>query len=180
MVKRYGQIKKGLEYETALNNYVEYLRNPANRTTKRMTGGTRGERRDIIKGAVLPFGIDASAGQYYLVSVSVKSNTAIGASVSSRLFTSGTNLTGADKLSKFSPAKAQVFRGSGAASYQQSKVTKLWYLKYEGDSYSIPFGALTETEEEQTGARLVRSALLSGGSASDVNRVSIVSERVPV
>lgn len=180
MARRYENIKKGLEYQTGLDNYVEYLRNPANRTTKRMVGGTRGARRSVVPAAVKPFGIELAAGEYLRVTISASSNTALATAISTRTFISGANLTGATKLSKFSPARVNAFFGSGTASYAQSKVTKLWYLKYEGDSHSAPFGALTDTEEEQIGSRAVRAAVITAGGSADIKRVSITPEKVPV
>lgn len=180
MSNKYSQIKKGLEYQTALDNYVEYLRNPANRRTKRLVGGTRGAQRQSRIACVLPFGIDQAGGEKYLTQVSEASWNALGAVIGARLSVTQADLALSSKVSKFKPARASVFRGSGAASYVQSKVTKLFYLKYTGDSYSIPFGAVSEGEEEQVGSRVVKAALITGGSGSDVNRVSISPERVPV
>lgn len=180
MANRYSQIKKGLEYETALNNYVDYLRNPANRTTKRMTGGTRGARRSVVAAAVKPFGMELPAADYIRVTVSTDSQTALATAVSTRLFIDGQNLENSTKLAKFRPARVNSFFGTGAASYAQSKVTKLWYLKYTGDSNSVPFGAIAATEEEQVGSRIVRAAVLGLAGGADIKRVSVSPERVPI
>jgi hypothetical protein len=180
MVRRYSQIKRGAEYDLALDNYVTYIRDAATRPTKRLRGGARGARRTTVAAALRPFGMELPAGTYAAVRASQDSVTGLGSALTTRLFTSGSQLTGANPISKFTPARISAFRGSGAATYVQSKITKLYYLKYEGDSFSAPFGATGDAEEEQTGARAVRAAVLSVFGAADIKRVSFSPEKVPV
>lgn len=179
MARRYSQIKRGAEYDTALTNYVDYLRNAATRPTKRLRGGSRGARRETIPAALMPFGLDLGAGNYIRTRVSQAAVAGLGNALTNRLFTSGANLTGATPLVGFRPAKVTGFQGNGAAAYVQSKITKLYYLKYEGDTYSAPFGALTATEEEGEAYGLVRAAVTTAFGASDIKRISFSPERVP-
>ncbi len=180
MARRYSQIKRGAEYDAALDNYITYLKNIDTRPTKRLRGGTRGARRQTRVAAVRPFGVELPAGTFASTRVGQESFNELGSTVSTRLFTSGANLAGASRLDKFRAAKVVAFRGSGAAAYVQSKVTKLYYLKYTGDSFGIPFGAITDTEEEYAGSVIVKNAIITLFGAADIKRVSIAPERVSV
>lgn len=179
MARRYSQIKRGAEYDLALDNYVTYIRDAATRPTKRLRGGTRGARRQTVAAALLPFGMDMAAGEYIAVRAGQNSITGLGNALTNRLFTQGTNLANSSKMTGFRPARVSAFQGNGAAAYTQSKITKLYYLKYEGDSFSAPFGALTATEEEADGYRLVRAAVITAFGASDIKRISFSPEKVP-
>lgn len=179
MTNRFSQVKRGAEYKKALDNYTDYLKNAETRPTKRLQGGVRTSRRQLVERAVRPFGMDLSGDETVLVKASQASITGIGAAVGSRLIVPSTT-TNASKLSKFKPARVSAFRGTGAATYVQSKVTKLFYLKYTGDSFGLPFGALTEAEEEATGAKTIRTAIIAAFGAADVKRISFSPEKVPV
>lgn len=180
MARRYSQIKRGAEYDLALNNYVDYIRNAQTRPTKRLQGGIRGARRQTLPAAVRPFGAELGAGVYYSTRIGQESSNEIGSALSTRVFTQGAQLAGAIRLQGFRPAKVTAFRGSGAAAYVQSKVTKLYYLKYTGDTFGAPFGALSDTEEELAGGTAVKTAILTLFGAADIKRVSISPEKVPV
>lgn len=180
MARRYSQIKRGLEYETGLNNYVLYLQNTDDRQSKRMVGGTRGSRRETVPAAVLPFGKEMATGEHVLTRISVEAQQGIGSALTGRLYTQGVQLAGGIKLQGFRPAKISAFRGPGTATYVQSKVTKLYYLKYDGDSYGAPFGATSDTEEEFAGGTAVKNAILTLFASSDIKRASITPEKVPV
>lgn len=180
MARRFSQIKRGAEYEVALNNYVDYLQNAQTRPSKRLQGGIRGARRITLPAAVRPFGIELPAGTFLETRVGQESNQELSSVVATRLFTSGANLAAATRTEKFRPARAAAFRGTGAAAYVQSKVTKLYYLKYTGDSFSIPFGATSDAEEEFAGSTAVKNAIITLFGAADIKRVSITPERVPV
>ncbi|NDJ16783.1 hypothetical protein [Myxacorys almedinensis] len=180
MARRFSQIKRGAEYNKGLDNYVQYLRDSETRPTKRLQGGVRGTRRVLLIRAVTPFGMTLSAGEVYQVRASQDSITGIGSAVGTTRLITPAPTADLNINKKFKPARVSAFRGSGTASYVQSKVTKLFYLKYEGDSFSLPFGALNETEEEADGARAVRVAVLSVFGSADIKRVSFSPERVPV
>lgn len=179
MTRRFSDIKRALEYKTGLDNYVDYLTNLDTRQTKRLVGGTRGARRRTVRAALLPFGMDLEAGQYAAVRIGEKSNTAIGTNLGTRLYTSGAQLDGAIAFGGFRPAKLAVFRGTGAATYVPSKITKLQYLKYTGDTYTIPFGALTEAEEEAVGLDAVKGSITTLFAGADILRMSYQPEKVP-
>lgn len=180
MSRRFSQIKKGAEYDSALTNYVDYIRNAATRPTKRLQGGTRGARRQTVPAALLPFGMALPADTFVLVRISQPSVTGLGSALTNRIFTQGTQLANADRMAGFRPARVQAFQGNGNATYVQSKITKLWYLKYEGDSFTAPFGALTGNEEFETGASAVRNAIVTAFGAADIKRISFTPEKVPV
>lgn len=181
MARRYSQIKRGAEYDLALNNYVDYLRTADTRPTKRMQGGVRGARRQTIPAALRPFGVDLGTDTLIAVRVGLESSQTLGAAITTaRLTTDAAAQATAQRVEGFRPAKVSAFRGSGAATYQRSKVTKLYYLKYEGDTFNLPFGALTGAEEEHAGGTIVKAAVLSAFGAADIKRISISPEKVPV
>ncbi len=179
MATRYSQIKRGAEYDTALDNYVQYLRDSATRPTKRLRGGSRENRRALIRAAVRPFGLPVDADELIEVKASAASGTALGPTLGVRLIRSGAELASAQSVRGFRPARLSAFRGTGAAEYAQSKVTKLWYLKYAGDSFSLPFGALTETEEQGVAARALKAQIITFFGSAEIKRVSIAPEKVP-
>lgn len=179
MSRRNIHIRRGLEYNTGLENYVKYLTDLDTRPTKRMKGGTRGARRKFILRVLLPFGMTVTADTLVEVRVSEKSDTALATPIGARLKKDAADLAKGLTFNKFRPARVSVFEGNGNATYVPSKYTKLNYLKYEGDGYSLPFGALTATEEEQDGAKAVRAGVRTTFSASDIVRVSFSPEKVP-
>jgi hypothetical protein len=124
--------------------------------------------------------MDLGAGVFARTRISQDAFTGIGNALTNRVFTQGAELAGATPLGKFRPARVAAFRGTGAATYVQSKITKLYYLKYEGDSFSAPFGATSATEEEAVGAAAVRTAIISAFGAADIKRVSFSPEKVVV
>ncbi len=154
MSRRFSRIKQGAELNTALDNYITYLKNIDTRPSKRTQGGVRGSRRETVAAAVLPFGKEMGTGEYAATRVSTEGLTGLGTVLNGRLYTQGAQLAGAIKILKFRPAKVTAFRGTGAATYVQSKITKLYYLKYTGDTYGSLFGATSATEEEFAGERL--------------------------
>lgn len=180
MARRYSQIKRGAEYDLALDNYLTYLRAADTRPTKRIQGGVRGARRVTLPAAVRPFGAELSGGAYLSTRIGQESSQEIGSALSTRVFTQGAQLAAAIRMQKFRPAKVSAFRGTGAAAYVQSKVTKLYYLKYTGDSFSAPFGATSDAEEELAGGTAVKNAIITLFGAADIKRVSISPEKVPV
>jgi hypothetical protein len=121
-----------------------------------------------------------ASGEFAATRVSTDGLTGLGSALTGRLFTSGASLTGAIRIQKFRPAKVTGFRGTGAATYVQSKITKLYYLKYTGDTYGAPFGATSDTEEEFDGGSTVKAAVLALFAGADIKRVSISPEKVPV
>lgn len=180
MANRFSRIKQGAELNQALDNYVDYIRNAANRPTKRMQGGTRGARRKTVVRAVIPFGVDVDGIEVYEVRVGQDSAEALAESLGAQRLITPAADADIKRVKGFKPARVVVFAGNGSASYVASKITKQYYLKYEGDSYSAPFGATTETEEEAAGARLVKSAVKTQFAAKDIIRISFQPERIPI
>jgi hypothetical protein len=81
------------------------------------------------------------------------------------------------KLGGFRPAKINFFEpGAGLPTYVKAKGTKQNYIKYPGENYSAPFGALSDNEEEAAAAKLVKTAVLAL-STKDYRRAWYNSER---
>lgn len=183
----YSDIFRSVELRKGLENYVEYLTDSAKRTTKRLIGGAVGEARgDTLLGAVKPFGLPLTADflgvavNYPERSVEGEGASVLGSKIGTRLIKTITP-TDADKYdedSGFSPARAIVFRPNGTRTYVQSKRTKLYYIKYGGDTFSCPFGATGEAEEFGSARKEVRATLLAG--LPKYGRVSVVNERYTV
>lgn len=176
---RFSRIKQGAELNQALDNYVNYIRDTANRPTKRLQGGTRGARRKTVIRGVQPFGQELAANTFYEVRIGEDSITALGSAVGTRLkeIQAPANVM---RVKGFRPAKFSVFAGNGNAVYAQSKITRQYYLKYDGDNYSIPFGASSETEEEAQGAQVVKAAINNALGDKDIKRFSYQPERLAI
>lgn len=178
MPRRYSNIKKGTAYKRALDNYIEYLTNPP--PSKRLTGGNVGTKKPMTAGVVTPFGKEMSGTSSALVTMSQRSLDEFGAQFSNRLRTGAQALGDSTKLTGYKPAKANIFRSSGGTrSYEQSKITKLWYLKYEGESFSLPFGAIADNEEESAAGATIKQTILAS-LTGEYSRVSISSEKIKV
>lgn len=182
MARRYSDVLRGAELNQALNNYVDYIQNIDNRQTKRLRGGAPGEARPRRQVAVKPFGIEMGAGEFALVGISQASYTKLSSAIGARMSITSEALGGASKLDRFKPAKVNYFEptSDSARSYVQSKLTKLYYLKIQGDSFSAPFGATTDAEEELAGSRVVKTAVYNIAPSKESRRVWFTPEKVPV
>lgn len=189
MSNRFSDIAKAPELSKALNGYRNYL-DPTTRQTKRMTGGSRSAARirATDRGYVIPFGMVSSASAFkgYRVTYD-KKNVSAFAGFNTAIVTPGRLKDTVpvaeedvwfDKPLAFKPARAAVFvpEGGTTPDYVQSKITTLYYLKYKGKSYTLPFGAINETEEAASGYAAVKAALRAAAGTTAYYRVSVSSE----
>ncbi len=177
---KYSNIKKAAEYQEGLGNYIKYLRNEENNRSKRLTGGSRTSRRDLTTVVVHPFALDFDADFWVSSKVNRTQVAALKTLVNNRFADAAASVAQGISLAGFKPARLTTFRGSGNATYEPSKITKLYYLKYEGETQSAPFGANTAAEEETEIARTIKAAAKTGGTAGSIRRASVSSERVRV
>lgn len=178
---RYSDIRRGGELKEALTNYVKYLEDMDTRQTKRQKGGST-DRKVLkpIRVDVIPFGMKMpTTTPKFTVKASGKG---LGTDSPLKDILNGrVDLTVAETSSEvsgedFRPAKVTVFKGNGKGDYKQSKVTKLYYIKYPGETYSAPFGAKTEAEEYQTGVKEVRTKAAEDLKSADFFRISFKPE----
>lgn len=179
---RFSDIRRATELKVALDNYTNYLRNAENRPTKRLQGGAVGRPRGQREiGYILPFTREVDASDRAQVGITTRAKNFGLATLGGRLVVAAAPPAGSNilLLKRFKPATASVFDPSGPAVYVQSKITKLYYPKRPGESYSLPFGALAENEEFSTAASAVKGALFAIATG-DGKRVSISFERYTV
>jgi len=178
---KFSDIRRGGELKEALTNYVKYLDDMSTRQTKRQKGGAvDAEAVKSIKIDLIPFGIKMpTTTPKFTVRASGKglgAGSPLRESLSGRVDLSVAETSSEVSGEDFRPAKVTVFKGSGAGKYVQSKVTKLYYIKYPGDTYSAPFGAKTEAEEYQTGIKEVRTKITENLTSAKFVRISFKPE----
>lgn len=179
---RYSDIRRGGELKQALTNYINYLQNMDDRPTKRQKGGAV-ERTPFKKVniQILPFGLTLATTIPGLIIRGSSKSIGSGGALQSILGNVRANPTVADtadvlSTKEFRPAKVHAFRVTGAGTYKQSKVTKLYYIDYPGDTYSAPFGALNATEEYATAVRLIRADIIKAFAGARSARISFRPE----
>lgn len=182
MGRRYSNIKRAVEYEQGLNGYIRHLQgldsNPTVRTTGTRTRRTKKKPRRLI--AIRPFGQELQGGELLETQVTREAFEKLQGKLTGRIQDSSQALGGAVRNKSLQPAKVTFFDpGSGEPYYEESKITGLHYLKYPGESYTSPFGATGENEEEYQAAKQVKAAVLTL-SARDYARVSITPEKLRV
>lgn len=190
MSKRYSKIIHANDDKKALENYVDYVSHPETRQTKRAQGGSRNNQRlrASSTGFIIPFEMPLVANTVGVaIKYSATSREAFNGFSASLIETGrlktqlAANENSMAHPEGFTPARATVFVPQGSnAEYVQSKVTKMFYLKYQGKSHSLPFGALNANEEQVTGEKAAKIALLAAGGSAQYFRVSIRPERVQV
>lgn len=181
MATRYSDVRRGAELNKALTNYATYIQNAATRPSKRLQGGTVG--RTIVKKdvAVRPFSMDNDATKPKVLTKATEQGISTAGGLQTALSTRIDLDPGTDFRLEggFTPAKVSYFKPtSNARTYVQSKVTKLYYIKYEGNTYSAPFGAATDAEEFETAKALVKDDVMALDPGLNYRRISISGERV--
>lgn len=180
MAKRYSDVRRGAELNKALTNYASYLQNASTRPSKRLQGGT--VERSIKKKEVslLPFGVDMSTENPKFRVQATEKGLSTAGNLQTALATRIDVTPDANSIRNrnFTPAKVSYFKPNGTRSYKQSKITKLYYVAYGGETYTAPFGATSATEEFSTGAAAVRADVLELDNTLDYRRVSVSSERL--
>jgi len=181
MATRYSDVRRGAELNKALTNYAAYLQNASTRPSKRLQGGT--VERTIAKKnvTVRPFSLDNDTTKPKVLVQATVQGLSTSGGLLAKLTTRIDETPGTDFRLEggFSPAKVSYFKPTGTTrTYVQSKITKLFYLKYPGTTYSIPFGALSDTEEFETAKALVKADVLEIDPTLNYRRVSISGEKV--
>ncbi len=183
--RRYADIKRGGELKKGLENLIAYqtesLNNPQTVRGGNITGKTI-TSRPRTRVAVLPFGVDTESSARYIVQASKESIEKAGNTLGSRLTTNLANVTNVEKRRGFVPAKIHFFEpdsssGSGA-SYKRSEKTGLYYINRDGKSYTVPFGATSESEEFATASAQVIAAIEKLLQNKDYVRVWVSNEKI--
>lgn len=178
---RFSDIRRGAELKYAFDNWVNYMTDYENRPSNIGQGTPRGEQKDVY---LTPFGEDVAADELAKASVTVAHlevlRPHIAAVTAASLVEpdSDGNLGGkkATDIIGFRPARVVWFRNQNKVStVATSKVTKLRYLKYEGDRYSCPFGKGTANDDQQDAFKALKARLRAQTFAT--NRVSLVREK---
>lgn len=176
MSRRYSNILQGTELKKAQDALETYRRT---RQTKRSSlNPSVGKARPKTEIVVKPF--DTDVPDKVIVSIVRASLAELKDKLGTRVKDDQVSLATGLRLTRFRPARIHLFKPSAAVpTYVKSKATGLNYIKYPGDSYSSPFGAGSNNEEESAGARAVKSALLAVYK-KDYTRVWYESERISI
>jgi hypothetical protein len=191
MARRFSDIYKGAENAQALRNLNNYKENVAQKGSKRLRGGTRDrtrirDRREVF---IKPFGSNTTTTFKGYAVMIANPEQPTSAKFTENLVTPGRillSVTPEDSANwdeapdGYQPAKVTIFvPAGGTPTYVQSKLTKLYYLKYPGNSYNCGFGALTDAEEFTAGARAVKSAFKADFNQANF-RANITPEKFAV
>jgi hypothetical protein len=177
MSRRYSNILQGDLLKTAKDALETYRK--TDHTKKTAVNPTVGSSRTKKSVVVKPF--DSRTVGSIITSTTKESLTKLETVVTGRIDTTTTAIATATKNSDFRPARIHLFTpDSNTRSYVKSKITGLNYIKYPGKSYSSPFGALSENEEESAAAALVKVAALESAGNKDYKRSWYTSERFRV
>lgn len=181
MGRRYSDVKRGAQLNTALNNYINYLQTMGTRPSKI---GQYGPRNLNTTAYIQPFTGTFTAGEVVTAKCTDDSYTTLATTINGSTFANVTNSIGADtliNLPKFRAARIIMFlNATRSVTVQTSDVTGLQYLKYAGTRYSCPFGAAADTDDQMEAFLDIKAALLAANSAADVCRVSLSREYIGV
>lgn len=182
MARRYSRIERGAEYQQAQENLADWMRQKANNPTSKLAqGGVVENSRPRRECAVRPFNRDVGNGGYALTQVTIQSYDKLGQTLSSRISVSDTNIIAAQDLDRFKPAKVHYFEPEKTndenARYARSERTGLYYVKREGTSYTVPFGATSDNEELKAGSNEVKRLVYNVAATIQYRRVHISPEK---
>lgn len=181
MGRRFSDVKRGAKLNTALNNYINYLQTAGTRPSRI---GTQGPRNLSVYLYIQPFTVTVAADEYLQARCTPDSDTKLRAIVNGVSDAAVTNTLGANTvitLPKFKAARIVYFENSTrSVSVQSSDVTGLQYLKYNGERFSIPFGAQAAANDQTDAFLQAKAAILAANAAAAVKRVSLTREYVGV
>ncbi|MEL6605356.1 MAG: hypothetical protein AAFP20_19255 [Cyanobacteria bacterium J06614_10] len=177
MGNRYSRIRQGAQLNTALTNYINHLTTP--RTPNVGSRGPRDPRKSVY---VTPFGFDIATGEVVRATNAIDAYTALAAQINAA-GTGGevTDTLGSKTIAQvgsFSPARIVWFRNATLSTQVvKSDITKLDYLKYNGDRSSCAFGREAADDNMYDAFDAIKAAILSGNAGLELNRVSLTRER---
>lgn len=176
MGRRYSNIKQGTELKKAQEAYEKYQKE---KTTKKTNGGTVGLSKKSKQVAVVPF--STRTIDTLLCRVTEKSLATLTPVLTTRVLTTPIAISAASVVKGAKAARFHFFEpDSDNRFYQKSKQTNQYYIKYPGQSYSAPVGALSSAEEEVEALRLVKGAAVNLLATSKAyRRFWSSSERIP-
>lgn len=167
MARRFSRIKQASYLNQAVDNYINYLQTAA--TRPRNVGGGQ-PRPPQIALAIEPFTVATAADENYLAYASQPARSQMSSSIGTSAIEVG-GAVNAKKVAGWSPARITMFVGTGTSAVATSAITGLRYLKYNGSSYSHPFGKAAATDSEYDKFLAIRAVL-----AGNNRRFSLKSE----
>lgn len=177
MASRYSTIRKAAQLAEALRNLRLYEDTP--RQPKLNSRGARKPSKNIY---IVPFGRDLETDEVVRVRGSVAGYTALAGQINTAS-TQGevTDQVGTKTVvtvSGFRPARVVWFRNATRSVIEKkSDVTKIDYLKYNGDRDSCAFGRKVATDNQYDAFDDIKTVITSSG-ALVINRVTLTPERI--
>ena len=177
MGDRYSRILESSRYYAALTNYLQYIQNQDRRHTGVGEGNPRPPSVTLF---IEPFDYNLPAGQKHRTSASqiawnrYKGNSYLAARTTDVTPTGDGEVI---KLAKFRPARVIVTTGrSQTGVVKTSRVTKMKYLSYGGDSTSIPFGRANATDTFAEATSIIRGQIQASLGPND--KIAFSNEKV--
>lgn len=182
MARRYSDIKRGAKLQQAFTNLQAYEAAAATRPSKIGTRGARGLNKTVY---IAPFTTHIDADEIVQARVKPEAFTIISPAILGGTTKADIAETlGAKSLVTFPSFRASriVFfqNASRIATVTRSERTNMEYLKYTGNTYSCPFGATVDADDEMEAFLDIKAALLTTFANSEVKRVSLSREFVGV
>ncbi len=179
MSNRYSRVRRGAQYNEALNNYITHLQTMGTRQPKLNSRGALGTRKQVF---LTPFDKDLAtdeviearmAADHWTVMAPFINHTSTNAEL---LETLGSKTVVSSV--GFTPAKVIYFRNTTrSVTVAKSDVTKMDYLKYAGDRYTAPFGRKAATDDEADCAAAIRAKINADNASFAIRRISFTPER---
>lgn len=163
MARRFSRLEQVRLLTSAAQRYEQWDDQRATRQPRVGQGTARGRSIRVV---VTPFGFDPGAGGV-VVRATQRSNAAIGGSLGTRISTT----VGTDDrpFPGFKPAKVIVFQAAGNSIVRTSDITGLQYLRRQGESYTHPFGASSNTDKEIEALEAITTALIAANGNRTVS-----------
>lgn len=147
MARKYSRILSAAKYYSAIDNYIKYITDASKRGSRVGTGDPRPASQRLF---VDPFGLDP--GETTLAIVSAAQPTWNARKAQFTGYTVDTLASGIEavKIAGYRAARVVITTGRAARGTRDvSRITGLAYLKYGGNSTSVPFGQkASETQQE--------------------------------
>lgn len=177
MSNRFSRVRQGGKYKVAMDNYIQYLQGIATRPSR---VGTRGAQPRRIPLYLTPFGFDIPTDQIYEARATEEDYNFLSPQITPHAEV--LNAPGSKEAVKRRGFKAAriVFFGNSARSVTvvKSDITKMDYLKYNGERRSCPFGRKAVDDDLNDVFGEIRAALNTQYSNYEVRRISLDPERL--
>jgi hypothetical protein len=173
MSKKFSRILQGARYNAELTAYIEYL---TGKSTRQPNIGNGKARPNLTTLYVHPYAFSASATVLLQQSASTTAWTTYEGDLGGRTLTAVPSGSEGIKIRGAKAARIIVITGrTGEKVVKTSHVTAAKYLKYAGNSTSVPFGRSGSTDTVDAAFTAIKALIAPSGST---NKVYLQPEKV--